>query len=198
MPTPRAAAEPEDVLAGVDPQPVRGPRSAPGATPSGTPTLPPDYVLGGGGLPWMRIIGVGVVVLLVLGGGMAFYQLRSTNTTTIPQPTTPTSDTVPTTIPDTTIPNPAIIPTINPDQDGDGLSTEQETTLGTDPTIADTDGDGLFDGEESTAYQSDPLKSDTDGDTYSDGDEVRNGYSPIGPGRLYEVPSDTTPTPAAE
>ena len=47
------------------------------------------------------------------------------------------------------------------DEDGDGLTTEQEQLYGSDPNNADTDGDG-----------------------YSDGDEVQAGYSPIGGGTL--------------
>ncbi|MGK0315806.1 MAG: hypothetical protein ACI86M_002038, partial [Saprospiraceae bacterium] len=42
-------------------------------------------------------------------------------------------------------------PSVGPcDQDGDGLTNDEETAAGTDPTIADTDGDGLNDGEEVT------------------------------------------------
>ncbi len=37
---------------------------------------------------------------------------------------------------------------IDLDQDGDGLLSEQERTLGTDPNRADTDGDGFRDGDE--------------------------------------------------
>ncbi len=47
----------------------------------------------------------------------------------------------------------------------------------------DTDGDGLLDQDEAF-YKADPKKKDTDGDGYNDGDEVKNGYSPIGPGKL--------------
>ncbi len=48
---------------------------------------------------------------------------------------------------------------------------------------ADTDRDGLTDSEESL-YQTDPQRADTDEDGHSDGDEVKNGYDPLGPGRL--------------
>ena len=47
----------------------------------------------------------------------------------------------------------------------------------------DTDGDGLFDDEEKT-YGTDPAKADTDGDSFSDGVEVKNGYNPLGEGKL--------------
>ncbi len=58
------------------------------------------------------------------------------------------------------------------DDDEDGLTNAQEARLGTDPNVADTDGDGLSDGEEVRRYRTDPLRGDTDGDGLSDGDEV--------------------------
>lgn len=73
------------------------------------------------------------------------------------------------------------------DSDQDGLSDEEEYLLGTDINSVDTDLDGLFDREEVEVYKTDPLNADTDGDGYSDGDEVKNGYNPNGPGKLYEI-----------
>ncbi|MFK7733477.1 MAG: OmpA family protein [Pseudomonadales bacterium] len=64
------------------------------------------------------------------------------------------------------------------DSDGDGLSDDQETALGTDPNDADTDDDGIDDGTEVgndgslDAGDSDPLDADTDDDGLSDGAEV--------------------------
>jgi outer membrane protein OmpA-like peptidoglycan-associated protein len=59
------------------------------------------------------------------------------------------------------------------DTDGDGLNDGEEVNrYKTDPLKADTDGDGLNDGEEVNRYKTDPLKWDTDGDGLSDGDEV--------------------------
>jgi plastocyanin len=72
-----------------------------------------------------------------------------------------------------------------PDSDADGLSDLHETWFGSDPLIADTDGDGLLDGDEVDLHGSDPTLPDTDGDGLSDGDEVGYGTSPIG------VDSDT-------
>jgi len=74
------------------------------------------------------------------------------------------------------------------DTDLDGLSDDEELTLGTDLNIIDTDDDGLTDREEVKIYMTDPLNPDTDGDTYKDGDEVKAGYDPKGPGRLLELP----------
>jgi hypothetical protein len=66
------------------------------------------------------------------------------------------------------------------DQDGDGLSNIEEEDIGTDPTIPDTDGDGLLDGTEVRGGDpanptnpdvriTDPLNPDTDGDRLCDG-----------------------------
>ena len=58
------------------------------------------------------------------------------------------------------------------DRDGDGLTDEEEDALGTDPDDADTDADGLSDGDEVNVHSTDPLDSDTDADGLLDGDEV--------------------------
>lgn len=90
------------------------------------------------------------------------------------------------------------------DSDLDGLDDFEEEALGTDPLLADTDGDGLTDVEEVRGYRvalrfgidpatsctavvgqtdvveclSDPLDPFTDGDTLTDGDERRLGTDP--------------------
>lgn len=72
-----------------------------------------------------------------------------------------------------------VTPTSNPpaDSDGDGLTDEEEVSLGTDPNNADTDGDHLTDGTEVT-LGTDPTLSDTDGDGFIDSEEVEEGTSP--------------------
>lgn len=67
------------------------------------------------------------------------------------------------------------------DPDEDSLTILQEQTHNTDPLYADTDGDGLTDGEELSRYGTDPLKYDTDGDGIGDGDEVVIGLDPLTP-----------------
>jgi hypothetical protein len=60
----------------------------------------------------------------------------------------------------------------NLDSDGDGLTDDEEATLGTDPNDADSDDDGLNDGDEVNVHGSDPNNSDSDGDGLSDGSEI--------------------------
>jgi serine/threonine protein kinase len=64
------------------------------------------------------------------------------------------------------------------DSDGDGLSNVREAELKTDPNKADTDEDGLLDGEEVQKYATNPLNIDSDGDGVTDGDEIKNGTNP--------------------
>jgi len=59
------------------------------------------------------------------------------------------------------------------DSDLDGLSDADELLIGTDPLDADTDDDGLEDGEEVNWYDTNPLDTDTDDDGLSDGDEIK-------------------------
>lgn len=67
------------------------------------------------------------------------------------------------------------------DTDGDGLSdSEERFVYGTNPTIRDTDGDYIPDGEE-VAIGSSPLVVDTDDDGIVDGDEAGYVYTIIRP-----------------
>lgn len=60
----------------------------------------------------------------------------------------------------------------SPDTDTDGLSDEQETLAGTDPTNADSDDDGMPDGGEALILGTNPLSNDSDGDQIYDKVEV--------------------------
>ncbi len=67
------------------------------------------------------------------------------------------------------------------DPDHDGLTNLQEFQRGTDPNNADTDGDGLTDGQEVLLYHTNPVLVDTDGDGIPDGVEVKLGSDPNNP-----------------
>ena len=70
---------------------------------------------------------------------------------------------------DPSVPNGSTTITPTTDTDGDGLfDVEELDILGTDPNLADTDGDGIEDGLE-----------DADGDMVSNFDELLNGTNPL-------------------
>ncbi|MCL2053030.1 MAG: cellulose binding domain-containing protein [Oscillospiraceae bacterium] len=64
------------------------------------------------------------------------------------------------------------------DSDGDGLDDELELAIGTNPFSSDSDGDGLSDGLE-FEIGFDPLDTNPDGDWYSDKREYENGTCPF-------------------
>jgi hypothetical protein len=114
--------------------------------------------------------------------------LNQTATTTKEEPvvisTTTPENTTPSKLPDEVDTSKIVAPK---DSDGDGLSDDEETKLGTNPNSPDTDNDGLTDREEVKVYGTNPLNADTDGDGYTDGAEVKGGYNPKGPGKLYQI-----------
>jgi hypothetical protein len=65
------------------------------------------------------------------------------------------------------------------DDDNDGLTNAAEDEAGTDPNLADSDEDGLTDGEEVVEAGTSPLRADTDADGVLDGDEVSQGTDPL-------------------
>ena len=125
---------------------------------------------------------------------------------------------------DTTTPSPTATAVEEVDSDGDGLTDELETALGTDSSLADsdadsvsdsdeldfygtdaldpdTDGDGLEDAEELLTYGTNPLLGDTDGDDVSDGEEVVAGSDPLDAASLPATPTPlptSTPEPTLE
>jgi hypothetical protein len=64
------------------------------------------------------------------------------------------------------------------DADCDGLTNKQERALGTSPTNADSDHDGLSDAKEVDRLGTDPMDDDSDHDGVGDGDEVAGGTDP--------------------
>ncbi len=189
---------------------VETPTNTPPATPptmTGVPNMPddpmswPDNSASVAGKKKMLIAGIVVVVVILLGiGGYVAYQRfvvqqpvapineseninNDTDTTTKPTNndtgTTPVTEDV---ISDTE--DSATDLGLPIDSDGDGLTDQEELKYNTDPDLADTDRDGLFDREEVVSWKTDPLNPDSDGDSFLDGDEVKNGYDPLGPGKL--------------
>ncbi|MDC0550156.1 hypothetical protein OAO58_00985 [bacterium] len=67
------------------------------------------------------------------------------------------------------------------DEEPDGLTNLEEWQKFTIPNVADTDSDGLEDGEEVDTYSTDPTNKDTDGDGYDDKFEVDNLASDFDP-----------------
>ncbi len=75
---------------------------------------------------------------------------------------------------------------VHVDSDGDGIDDDVEVIGGTDPNDADTDDDGLEDGEEDVDHdgvvdpgETDPKDDDSDGDGLEDGIEVAIGTDPL-------------------
>ncbi len=80
------------------------------------------------------------------------------------------------------------------DTDSDGIIDVDEARYGTDTLNWDTDGDELSDGDEVLIWKTNPLAADSDFDGYSDSVEIRNGYNPLGTGKLFEPPTTTPQT----
>ena len=75
------------------------------------------------------------------------------------------------------------------DPDMDGLTNAQEAIAGTNPLLADSDGDGLSDAYELNTSHTNPLVTDTDGDGVNDGDEVAAGTNPLDGSSRFAVKS---------
>lgn len=65
------------------------------------------------------------------------------------------------------------------DSDGDGLSDEEEYSLGTDPLNPDCDGDGIPDGADEDSYRPVQGAADSDGDQLLDETELLLGTDPL-------------------
>jgi hypothetical protein len=92
----------------------------------------------------------------------------------------------------------AVYDTAPPDTDRDGIIDAYETGTGTyvspsntgsNPNLADTDGDGLNDGDEVNLYSSNPNIKDSDGDGFEDGFEVYTGFNPASAASTPETQS---------
>lgn len=206
---PKQDDQPEDMFAATD-RPVAAPV---GYAAFKAPQISEADLFGGGGIPWGKIITIVIIVLVVIGaivaavwgfsylsglGKQAAVTPAVTETPVVtPAPVTPVTATPATSETATTTATTAtVITDANRDSDGDGLTDAEERSQGTDPTLADTDADGLTDWAEIKIYNTKPLTPDTDGDGYKDGAEVINNYDPLKPGsaRLFTVPTGSTTT----
>jgi hypothetical protein len=179
-PLPQMPKSPVSSLVGTPPSPV----STGSPLPPGEPVKMETPKQG-----WKKvlIIAGAVVFLGVIGFSIKLFVLEKT----APVVEKPASEPE---APEANVPEVAAPPTAAPeapeavDSDNDGIADDEEISLGTDPRNADTDDDGLFDGEEVKVYKTNPLDKDTDKDGYFDGEEVKNGYNPLGPGKIFAAP----------
>ena len=74
------------------------------------------------------------------------------------------------------------------DLDADNYPDALEWDLGLDPTNADTDADGVADGDELNIYGTEPTVADTDGDGVIDGEELF-GIAPIPSSGMTSAPT---------
>ena len=210
LPPPRPLASPPPPpldLGSRPPVPPRGSLGAPPAVPPASSETVPDAM---GGYAMKRpsfikelliaIVVIAGVVLLAGAVWTVYRRLRGSPARPSPLPSlTAAPEPV---APDTTVPAPAttsgrgsvdekVLFGDSIDSDNDGLTDEEERRLGTDPHNWDTDGDGLSDGDEAHIWHTNPLNPDTDGDGYPDGVEVKNGFNPNGPGKIFGAVSST-------
>jgi hypothetical protein len=77
------------------------------------------------------------------------------------------------------------------DFDGDGLDTDTETEFGSNDRRSDSDNDKLSDYEEVVYWLTNPTKADTNGNGVSDGDDIIAGRSPTTGGKLRSLPKNS-------
>lgn len=75
------------------------------------------------------------------------------------------------------------------DADLDGLTNSEESAAGTNPLVADTDGDGIDDPTELNTTLTNPTKADSDGDGANDGAELAAGTDPLDGSSRFAVRS---------
>jgi len=68
---------------------------------------------------------------------------------------------------------------VNRDSDSDNLRDSDEIIYGSDPQNADTDGDGVLDGNEVYTYNTSAITADTDNDGMPDGYEIQLNQNPL-------------------
>lgn len=140
------------------------------------------------GRKWI-LVTLGAFVAVLLLGVIVFITIRllSSKDAKTPIPSfspAPTAIATPTATPDLATPT--------PDVDTIVSTTPQPVSRGADD-VEDPDSDTLTNAEE-RFYGTKPDNADTDGDGFKDGEEVRNGYNPLGEGKL-DSDNDGFPDP---
>ena len=92
--------------------------------------------------------------------------------------------------------NDGIINALDTDDDDDGIETITENTIGTNPLLPDTDGDGISDAQEVGELQNKPIDSDSDGsidalDTEDSLDQDGDGLTDKMEAQLHTNPTKT-------
>lgn len=143
------------------------------------------------------IIGSTVLVLSAIVGLVIFLRMRATSdllpssSTRIPSPPTSTDTGIVVDELDQKMGKEQSILDARPaDSDADGLTDEEESSLGTDPQLSDTDGDGYTDYEEVKLLQSDPLVAN-EGDLRSRPPIQETGVSNAGEASAGQGESDS-------
>lgn len=139
------------------------------------------------GRRWV-LVTLGAFIAVLLIGVIVFIAIRllSGSGSQVPIPSfSPVVDTAPA----------SATPTVAPTQAPAAPTSTPAPTLvpGGADDVADPDSDNLTNAEE-RFYGTQSTNADTDGDSYKDGEEVRNGYNPLGEGKL-DTDNDGFPDP---
>lgn len=117
--------------------------------------------------------GGGTVIYGDITTGPGYHVIGAPTASTAPAPEAMPGDSAPADVPeDTAVPAGSGAVASDTDADADNIADALEWDLGLDPGNADTDGDGVADGDEIAIYSTDPVTWDTDGDGISDGEEL--------------------------
>ncbi len=186
-PAPQVAAAPKVDIAmpakTSQPNPIIAPQVAAAPAPLAPPAFRQEAQEQHGSRRWIFItMGIFIAILLIVAIAFAAYTLLSTSSNTVPDivipteiPATATPDTFATASPSST-PLASVAPIAQDTSD-----------------VGDPDEDGLTNAEE-RFYGTDAANADTDADEFKDGEEVRNGYNPLGEGKL-DSDNDGFPDP---
>lgn len=169
------------------------PKAVPNQSAESVP-VPAPVMQSSGGMGAMGYSIVALVVLLILGG-LAYYFLGGKLFGTKAVDQTPVSSR----LPKPWLSEHFTVETCNDqsvcgdsaDPDKDGYDNYSEFVANTDPMSADSDSDGLADGDEMNIYHTDPLQKYTDKrdiavqSGFTDGASIKNGYDPLTPGSKF-------------